>query len=131
MTELLEHLESGLEFIVVLLKFILEAIAVFCILLGLLKTVQLAIALSRHSQNQFFQIRINFGKWLALALEFQLGSDILATTISPTFDSLGKLGAVAIVRTFLNYFLNQELEAQYRLQEKSMRKPVSEDTQSN
>ncbi len=44
-----------------------------------------------------------------LALEFQLGADILSTTLSSTFDSLGKLGIVALIRTFLNYFLTQEL----------------------
>jgi uncharacterized membrane protein len=52
--------------------------------------------------------------WLALALEFQLGADILSTTVAPTFDSLGKLGILALIRTFLNYFLTRELEFQYK-----------------
>jgi uncharacterized membrane protein len=30
---------------------------------------------------------------------------------------LGKLGAIAIIRTFLNYFLNQELVEQVELRE--------------
>jgi uncharacterized membrane protein len=47
-----------------------------------------------------------------LALEFQLGADILSTTYHSTFESLGKLGIVALIRTFLNYFLNQELNKQ-------------------
>ncbi len=55
------------------------------------------------------QLRLQFGQWLALALEFQLGADILATTLAPTFEALGKLGAIALIRTFLNYFLNKEL----------------------
>ncbi|MDP5017201.1 DUF1622 domain-containing protein [Anabaena sp. UHCC 0187] len=108
---LLEQLESGLAFVITLLKFLLESIAVFCILLGVLKTGKIAISLNHHhSQNRFLQIRLNFGIWLVLALEFQLGSDILSTTLSSTFESLGKLGIVALIRTFLNYFLTQELD---------------------
>jgi uncharacterized membrane protein len=103
--QLLEQIEGGLALVVTLLKFLLEAIAVFCILLGVLKTGQLAIALNRHhSQNQFLQIRLRFGMWLTLALEFQLGADILSTIVAPTFESLGKLRIVALIRTFLNYF---------------------------
>ena len=52
---------------------------------------------------------------MAVALEFQLGADILATTIAPSFETLGKLGAIALIRTFLNYFLNKELVEEYRL----------------
>ncbi|MFN6500251.1 MAG: DUF1622 domain-containing protein [Nostoc sp. DedQUE01] len=108
---LFEQLESGLAFVVTLLKFLLESIAVFCVLLGVLKTGQIAIFLNRHhSQNRLLQIRLNFGIWLVLALEFQLGADILSTTLTSTFESLGKLGIVALIRTFLNYFLTQELD---------------------
>jgi uncharacterized membrane protein len=63
-------------------------------------------------------IRLNFGAWLASALEFQLGADILSTIISPSFEALGQLGAIALIRTFLNYFLNRELEAEANIQAK-------------
>ncbi len=49
--------------------------------------------------------RYCFGDWLATALEFQLAADILATTVDPDLDSLIKLGIIAVIRTFLNYFL--------------------------
>jgi uncharacterized membrane protein len=108
---LFEQLERGLTLVATLLKFLLESIAVFCILVGVFKTGQIAISLNRHhSQNRFLQIRLNFGIWLVLALEFQLAADILSTTYNSTFESLGKLGIVALIRTFLNYFLSQELD---------------------
>jgi uncharacterized membrane protein len=44
-----------------------------------------------------------------MALEFQLASDIIKTTISPTYEHLVQLGAIAVIRTFLNYFLSREL----------------------
>ena len=55
-------------------------------------------------------IRLQLGRFLALGLEFQLGSDILGTAVSPTFAEIGKLGAIAAIRTLLNFFLSQELD---------------------
>jgi uncharacterized membrane protein len=51
-----------------------------------------------------------FGVWLLLGLEFELASDIIRTVISPTWIDLGQLGAIAVIRTFLNYFLEKDLE---------------------
>lgn len=111
-----EHWESSLAGIVAIAKLVLETISVLCVVLGLWKTVQLAIRLrqrqQRHDDYPFNQIRIEFGTWVALALEFQLGADVLATTVAPTLQDLGKLALVAVVRTFLNYFLGKELEAE-------------------
>jgi len=39
-----------------------------------------------------------------------LGADILATAIAPTWDQIGKLAAIAVIRTALNHFLRRELE---------------------
>lgn len=56
------------------------------------------------------RIRLILARYLALALEFQLGADILSTAIAPTWDQIGKLGAIAIIRTALNYFLSREMK---------------------
>jgi uncharacterized membrane protein len=48
--------------------------------------------------------------WLLLGLEFALAADIIASVISPTWEDIGQLGAIAVIRTFLNYFLEQDLE---------------------
>jgi len=95
-----------------LIKLILEGVSIFCVLLGLLQTVKFILTLPRSVRRQlpFTEIRLLFGSWLALALEFQLGADILATTISPSLTKLGELAMLAVIRTFLNYFLTKELE---------------------
>ena len=49
------------------------------------------------------------GGYLVLGLEFQLGADILSTAVAPTLDDVILLGAIATIRTALNYFLSQEL----------------------
>jgi uncharacterized membrane protein len=53
---------------------------------------------------------VRFGVWLLLSLEFQLGADIIRTAISPTWTQIGQLGAIAVIRTFLNHFLEKDLE---------------------
>jgi uncharacterized membrane protein len=115
----LEVFEIQLDSIVSVAELTLETISVLCVLIGLVKTIRLAIALNRQHQRGFFpfnRIRLRFGMWLALALEFQLGADILRTTISPSFEELGSLTIIAIIRTFLNYFLNREMEDQLKLE---------------
>ena len=51
-----------------------------------------------------------FGTWLLLGLEFELAADIIGSVISPTWQDIGGLGAIAVIRTFLNYFLEKDLE---------------------
>ena len=48
--------------------------------------------------------------WLLLGLEFSLAADIITSVISPTWQDIGELGAIAVIRTFLNYFLEHDLE---------------------
>lgn len=115
----LEPLKNSLFSFVHLLGFCLEALSAFCVLLGLITTLKIALASFRRRQPfPFIELRINFGSWLALALEFQLGADILFTTVTPSFVALGQLAAIAIIRTFLNYFLNKELEMEMKFQNK-------------
>ncbi len=62
--------------------------------------------------HEFTGVRLSLGRYLALGLEFQLASDVLSTAIAPTYEEIGKLAAIATIRTLLNYFLRQELEAE-------------------
>ena len=68
----------------------------------------------RIRPKSYESVRLQLGRFLALGLEFLLGADILATAVSPTFDEIGKLAAIATIRTALNYFLGQELERERR-----------------
>lgn len=122
--EWIEPLRINLEGLVSVTEFVLETISVLCVIAGLIKTIQLAIVLARRRRRgtpyPFNKVRIRFGIWLALALEFQLGSDILATTIAPTLQELAKLALIAVIRTFLNYFLGKELDTEYKLEEETI-----------
>lgn len=59
-------------------------------------------------------LRLQLGRWLTVSLEFLLAADILRTAIAPTWQDIGQLGAIALIRTALNYFLQREIEAQAR-----------------
>lgn len=62
-----------------------------------------------HDPATFTRVRLTFARYLALGLEFQLAADILSTAIAPSWDQIGKLAAIAVIRTGLNWFLHREL----------------------
>ncbi len=57
------------------------------------------------------RVRLRLGRWLAVALEFELAADILRTAIAPTWNEIGQLAAIAVLRTALNYFLQREIDS--------------------
>jgi uncharacterized membrane protein len=69
----------------------------------------LAVAPRQRRPLDFTAVRLDLARYLALALEFQLGADILTTAVAPSWDQIGKLGAIAVIRTTLNFFLMREL----------------------
>ncbi len=56
------------------------------------------------------EIRVQFGSSVAVSLELLLGADVLATAVAPSWDDIGKLASIAVIRTLLNYFLERELK---------------------
>ena len=54
-------------------------------------------------------VRLTLGRWLAVALEFELAADVLNTAVTPTWADIEKLAAIAALRTALNYFLEKEI----------------------
>jgi uncharacterized membrane protein len=92
------------------LRLIVETTGATIIGLGVLTAAyQFVRALFPPQMEGYNQIRLTLARYLALALEFQLGADILSTAIAPSWDQIGKLGAIAVIRTGLNYFLTREM----------------------
>ena len=56
---------------------------------------------------------LRYARWLVAALTFQLGADIIETAITHQWEAVARLGAVAVIRTFLNYFLERDLAEVY------------------
>ena len=102
--------ESTVISAVLWLKLGVETVGASIIALGILSAGWLLVkALAKRQTADFTAIRLALARYLALALEFQLGADILSTAIAPSWEQIGKLGAIAVIRTALNYFLSREM----------------------
>lgn len=91
---------------------IVEALGALVVFAGAVHAFVLFVgAQLRMVRLGFDAIRLRLARYLSLGLEFQLGADILSTAVSPSYEELGKLGAVAAIRTALQFFLARELAA--------------------
>lgn len=108
-----EQAEAQVRNYVEWLRLLVEALGALVIAAGIVLVI---VALLRHlffeRGKSFIPIRLAFARYLTLALELQLAADILSTSVAPTWDRIGKLAAIAVIRTALNYFLSKELQAE-------------------
>lgn len=64
---------------------------------------------------------VQYARWLVVALTFQLAADIIETAFSPTWDEIGRLAAISVIRTFVNFFLERDLAEQERREAEARR----------
>ena len=96
-----------------------EAIAIVIIAVGTIEAAVSVVRILRAPRVSGVERRsvwLDFAGWLVAALTFQLAADIISTSFSPSWDEVGRLGAIAAIRTFLSYFLDREVESTRRLQ---------------
>lgn len=86
-----------------------EIFAAVIIGIALIKTSMSYIKAFHQSVERKEALRVQFGSSVAVALELLLGADVLATAVAPSWDDIGKLAAIAVLRTALNFFLEKEL----------------------
>ena len=91
-----------------------EVVAAIVITVGAIEAVISLLTHRREDPAKPFKrkktIWLRFGVWLLLGLEFELAADIVRTAIAPNWADIGQLAAIAVIRTFLNYFLERDLE---------------------
>src|SRR6516165_4490349 len=89
-----------------------EGAAVLLIAIGAIEALVQVLGkeFRQHSPGVRRGAWIRFAVWLVLGLEFELGADVIRTAISPTWSDIGQLGAIATIRTVLNYFLEKDVE---------------------
>ena len=99
------------------LKLGIQTVGVVLVAIGVCVAIaQFVRLLTARKTTEFTDIRLTLSSYLALALEFELGADILGTAVSPSWDQIGKLGAVAVIRTGLNFFLSREMKQEKTLE---------------
>lgn len=94
-----------------LVVMLLEAAAALLIAVGAIEALWRTAAggiAAKLSTKKF--VWVHFARWLMLGLEFQLAADVLTTAVEPSWDDIGKLAAIAGIRTFLGFFLERDME---------------------
>lgn len=104
MEELFKHITGHIAFGVEMIAALIIAYGAADAVIGLLRPA----ALRPYGGKRVVWHR--FGMWLILGLEFMLAADIVRTVITPTWEQIGQLGAIALIRTFLSYFLERDIE---------------------
>ena len=89
-------------------------IIVFAALEAFIKSMRgLFAPLTGHERRDVW---LRFARWLVAGLTFQLAADIIESSITTGWESVARLGAVAVIRTFLNYFLERDVAETRELQ---------------
>jgi uncharacterized membrane protein len=90
---------------------IIDAMALIVVTIGTVEAFLTGLwaAFPALAHNRFREILVRYGRWLVAGLTFQLAADIIGTSLAPSWQEVGQLGAIAVIRTFLNFFLERDL----------------------
>src|SRR5262245_45653945 len=91
---------------------LIDAIALVVIVAGTLQAVVsgLGVMFSSSSGHLRRDVWLRYARWLVAGLTFQLAADIIETSITTDWEAIARVGAIAVIRTFLNFFLERDLK---------------------
>jgi len=109
-------MEEALHLAAHYIALLLEALALLVIAIGAVEAaIGILRAVVRHANNAAKRsVWLEFARWLVAGLTFQLAADIVATTVTPNGDQIGRVAASAAIRTFLTFFLDRDIELEFR-----------------
>lgn len=111
MEEIAKQITNNVGHAVEIISACIIAFALLRLLFYFIEAIFVKAAASKLPlQARLEGLRIQFGSSIAVSLELLLGADVLATAVAPSWDDIGKLAAIAVLRTALNYFLERELK---------------------
>ena len=90
---------------------LIDAMSLAVIVIGTIEAVVGGVRLMAYgsSEHQKRELWLRYARWLVAGLTFQLAADIIETSVSTSWEALGRIAAVAVIRTFLNYFLERDV----------------------
>ncbi|MGF1452920.1 MAG: DUF1622 domain-containing protein [Opitutales bacterium] len=98
-----------------------ELIGILVICLFAVYTAGLAVwqlARPREKRVTFHQLRLRLGRGILLGLEFLVAADIIHTVgVKLNYQTLGVLAIVVLIRTFLSFTLEAELNGRWPWQQ--------------
>ena len=110
-----------IRIIAAVLSYCSLSIIAYGALLALIKFVKVEFSRFTHKFmiSALSDIRLDFGYYLLLGLEFLIASDIIRTILDPALEGLAALGGIVVIRTVLTYFLNKEVKEVNKLNRKT------------
>ena len=119
--DLLPQLSEGLELGLHYTARVIEVTGVAIITLGAIAaSVHFLLQLLRSGSSRtiYNAYRASLGRAILLGLEFLVAADIIGTVaVDPTLDNLGVLGVIVLIRTFLSFSLEVEIEGRWPWQQ--------------
>ena len=91
---------------------VIEAMALLNIVIGTVQAFAAGLWTMlnpKTSDREVHHVWIRYARWLLAGLTFQLAADIIATAVAPNWEDIGRLASIAIIRTFLDFFLERDL----------------------
>ena len=109
------------------MKLILEIIGVSVIALGTVYTIGWGTAwfFKKESSDEevYHKFRKNLGRVILLGLEFLVAADIInSVAVEPTLKSVAVLACIVLVRTFLSFALEVEMNGRWPWKESEGKK---------
>ena len=94
----------------------IDAIALLAILAGTIEVLFTAVRASFRPLGEQLARRAwrRYARWLVAGLTFQLAADIIETSITTDWQTIGRVAAIAVIRTFLEYFLERDVKQEQR-----------------
>jgi uncharacterized membrane protein len=109
------------EWVVVASEYSIDVINAIALLFIVIATVRAALAaapavIAPLTGQQRREVWLTYARWLVAGLTFQLAADIIETAITTDWEAIGRVGVIAVIRTFLNYFLERDIAEARELQ---------------
>ncbi|MGC1269165.1 MAG: DUF1622 domain-containing protein [Croceibacterium sp.] len=94
---------------------LLEVMGVAAILIAVVyATIKFLADLRARRGSAYSDYRANLGRGILIGLELLVGADIIATVTAPlTWESVGLLAVIVVIRTLLSFALETEIEGRF------------------
>jgi uncharacterized membrane protein len=90
---------------------VVDGLGVIVIVVALIAAFVRAVKSGQFSDECYKRFRQDIGKGILLGLELLVAGDIIRTVaVAPTLDNVVVLGVIVVIRTFLSWSLDVELE---------------------
>ena len=105
MMRLAEHVAQILNLVTIVILAVGSFLGVWNLVTGIL-----AFKDGKSPSTVALSVWQGLSRWILIGLQFMLAADLVETIAAPRWDVIGKLGAIALIRTVLGYFLGRDME---------------------